>query len=140
MDEKLRSLGPALRQRLSKSDQVRQELEIIGRQTPDTPSTPESSQLRSTMFRHIEKNDQRMLDDAVMALRRAAVSSRVVRRTLVNMSVFKEEDAIVSLSDDQIKSSFREIFYSERLKYAFVQKHVSSPGVYRILIQSDNNN
>lgn len=82
-----------------------------------------------------------MFEDAVTALRRAAVSFCTVRETLVNMSALKEEDAILSISDDQMKSSFRELFYSERVKYAFVQKHhASSPGVYRILIQNNDSN
>ncbi|KAF3397355.1 hypothetical protein DPV78_007815 [Talaromyces pinophilus] len=100
IDEKLRSLEPALRQRLSKSDQIRQELEDFGRHSPDTSLMPERSHLHSMMLKYIEKNEQRMLEDAMTALKRAAVSSRAVRDVLVDVGVFNDSDAIFSIPEN----------------------------------------
>ncbi|KUL84110.1 hypothetical protein ZTR_07403 [Talaromyces verruculosus] len=141
MNEKLRSLEPALKQRLSKSDQIRQELEIFGRHSPDISLTPERSRLHSMMLKYIEKNEQRMLEDAMTALKRAAVSSRAVRDVLVHVGVFNDSDAIFFIPENQLQSSsLMEIFRSGGLKYEFVQKHASSAGVYRILIRNDDSN
>jgi hypothetical protein len=141
IDEKLRSLEPALSQRLSKSDQIRQELENFGRHSPDISLTPERSYLHSMMLKYIEKNEQRMLEDAMTALKRAAVSSRAVRDVLVHVGVFNDSDTIFSITENQLQSSsLMEIFRSGGLKYEFVQKHASSAGVYRILIRNDDSN
>lgn len=141
IDEKLRSLEPALRERLSKSDQIRQELENLGRPSTDISLTPERSYLHSMMLKYIEKNEQRMLEDAMTALKRAAVSSRAVRDVFVNVGVFNDRDAIFSIPENQLQSSsLMEIFRSGGLKYEFVQRHASSAGVYRILIRNDDSN